>query len=55
MIGAAAGLGCFLLLCLTITSVAVLLALIWTLQGQLGPGGGSSLVPIGLRFVLGLS
>ena len=50
LIGVAAGLGCFLLLCLAITSMAVLLALIWTLQGQLGPG--SSLVPTGLQPVV---
>ncbi len=55
LIGAAAGLGCLLLLCLVIACVAALLALIWTLQGQLGPGGSSSLVPTGLQLVLGLS
>ena len=44
LIGVAAGLGCLLLLCLIIGGVAALLALTWTLQDQLGPGG-SSLVP----------
>jgi len=51
LIGAAAGLGCLLLLCLVIASMAVLLALIWTLQGQLGPAS-SSLVPSGLQLVV---
>ncbi len=48
LITLAGGLGCVLLLCLAITAVAVFLALIWTLQGQLGPGGASSLLPVAL-------
>lgn len=38
----AAGLGCVLVLCLIITVLVVFLALYWTLQGQLGPGGDSA-------------
>jgi hypothetical protein len=38
----AAGLGCVLVLCLIITVLVVFLALLWTLQGQLGPGGSSA-------------
>lgn len=38
----AAGLGCVLALCLIITVLVVFLALYWTLQGQLGPGSGST-------------
>ena len=41
LIGVAAGLGCLLLLCLIIAGLAALLALFWTLQGQLGPGSNS--------------
>jgi hypothetical protein len=41
LIGIAAGLGCLLVLCLVIAGVAGLLAGLWTLQGTLGPGGGS--------------
>ena len=51
MIGVAAGLGCLLLLCLIIAGVAALLALTWTLQGDLGPGG-SSFVPAALPSLL---
>ncbi len=40
LISVAAGLGCVLVLCAVIAVVVVVLALIWTLQGQLGPGGG---------------
>jgi hypothetical protein len=43
LIGVAAGLGCLLLLCVIITAVAGFMALTWTLQGHLGPGGGSML------------
>lgn len=42
LIGVAGGLGCVLALCLVTTVVVVILALIWTLQGQLGPGGGAA-------------
>jgi hypothetical protein len=38
----AAGLGCVLVLCLIIAVLVVFLALVWTLQGQLGPGGDSA-------------
>ena len=51
LIGVAVGLGCLLLLCLIVAGVAALLALIWTLQGQLGPGG-SSFAPSGLRLLV---
>ena len=50
LIGVAAALGCLLLLCLVMASVAALLALIWTLQGQLGPGS-SSFVPTGIQLI----
>ena len=36
LIGVAAGLGCLLLFCWIVAGVATLLALTWTLQGQLG-------------------
>ncbi len=42
LISVAAGLGCVLVLCVAISVLVVFLALIWTLQGQLGPGGGSA-------------
>ncbi|HSN76115.1 MAG TPA: hypothetical protein VL334_13650 [Anaerolineae bacterium] len=42
LIGVAAGLGCVLVLCLVIAVLVVFLALLWTLQGQLGPGGSSA-------------
>jgi hypothetical protein len=42
LIGVAAGLGCVLVLCLAMAVLVVFLALLWTLQGQLGPGGGSA-------------
>ena len=51
LIGVAAGLGCLLLLCLIIAGVAALLALTWTLQGDLGPGG-SSCVPAPLPLLV---
>lgn len=38
LIGVAAGLGCALLLCTLLGVAAVVAALVWTLQGQLGPG-----------------
>lgn len=38
-----AGLGCFIVVCLIAAVVIVGLALVWTLQGSLGPGG--SLLP----------
>ncbi len=41
LIRVAAGLGCVLVLCCVVAALVVLLALYWTLQGQLGPGGGS--------------
>jgi hypothetical protein len=41
LISVAAGFGCLLLLCVIITAVAGFMALTWTLQGHLGPGGGS--------------
>lgn len=41
LIGVAAGLGCVLTLCLLIAVVVVILALFWTLQGQLGPGSSA--------------
>lgn len=40
----AAGLGCFAVVCLVAAIVIVGLALVWTLQGSLGPG--SSLLPL---------
>lgn len=45
LIGIAGGLGCVLVLCLVIAVVVVILALIWTLQGQLGPGGAGPVIP----------
>jgi hypothetical protein len=42
LIGVAAGLGCVLVLCLVIAVLAALMALYWTLQGQLGPAGNSA-------------
>ena len=50
LMGVAAGLGCFLLLCLIVTAVAGLMALTWTLQGNLGPGG-SGLGPEALALL----
>lgn len=41
LIGVAVGLGCVLALCLLIAVVVVILALVWTLQGQLGPGSSA--------------
>ena len=35
----AAGLGCLLLACILIALIILGLALFWTVQGQLGPGG----------------
>lgn len=46
LIGVAAGLGCLILACLVLLGAAALLAYVWTMQGQLGPGG-SSLAPAG--------
>lgn len=43
LIGVAAGLGCLLLLCALIAAIAGFMALTWTLQGHLGPGGGGLL------------
>ena len=43
LIGVAAGLGCVIVLCLAIAVVVTLLALYWTLLGQLGPGAGSAI------------
>ena len=51
LIGVAVGLGCLLLLCLIVACVATFLALIWTLQDQLGPGG-SGFVPAELALLL---
>jgi hypothetical protein len=42
LIGVAAGLGCVIVLCLVTAVVVTLLALYWTLLGQLGPGGDSA-------------
>jgi hypothetical protein len=42
LISVAAGLGCVLVLCLVIGVLVTLLALYWTLLGQLGPGGGNA-------------
>lgn len=42
LIGLAAGMGCVLVLCLVVAVLVVILALFWTLQGQLGPGGGAA-------------
>jgi len=39
----AAVMGCLILVCLVIALLAGGLALIWTLEGTLGPGGSSSL------------
>lgn len=46
LIGVAAGLGCVIVLCLVIAVVVTLLALYWTLLGQLGPGGSSAIAPL---------
>lgn len=51
LIGVAAGLACLLVLCLIVAGVATLLALTWTLQDQLGPGG-SSFVPAAMALVV---
>lgn len=50
LIGVAAGLGCVLALCLIAAVAVVILALIWTLQGQLGPGG--SVLPTTVTLAL---
>ena len=50
LMGVAAGLGCLLLLCLIVAAVAGLMALTWTLQGNLGPGS-SSLGPDALTLL----
>jgi hypothetical protein len=42
LIGVAAGLGCVIALCLVVAVLVTLLALYWTLLGQLGPGGDSA-------------
>ena len=42
LISVAVGLGCVLVLCVAIAVLVVILALIWTLQGQLGPGSSSA-------------
>jgi hypothetical protein len=42
LISVAAGLGCVIVLCLVIAVVVTLLALYWTLLGQLGPGGAGA-------------
>lgn len=42
LIGVAAGLGCVITLCLVVAVLVTLLALYWTLLGQLGPGGDSA-------------
>ncbi|MEI2689832.1 MAG: hypothetical protein V9H69_08990 [Anaerolineae bacterium] len=42
LISVATGLGCVLVLCLVIGVLVTLLALYWTLLGQLGPGGASA-------------
>lgn len=44
LIGIAAGVGCLLIACLLIALLIGGLAIIWTLQGQLGPGS-SLLLP----------
>lgn len=45
----AMGMGCLLALCLALACIATLLALYWTLKGQLGPAGGDeSLLPSAL-------
>ncbi len=38
LIGVAAGLGCAIVICAFLSIAAIFTALIWTLQGQLGPG-----------------
>lgn len=38
LIGVAASLGCAIVACTVLSIAAVAAALIWTLQGQLGPG-----------------
>lgn len=38
LLSTAAGLGCFVILCLIAAVIIVGLAVIWTLQGSLGPG-----------------
>jgi len=54
LISVAAGLGCVIVLCLAIAVLVTLLALYWTLLGQLGPGGGSAL-PAALLAAAGLA
>lgn len=46
LLGVTAGLGCFLIACAVTALLSVGLALIWTLQGSLGPGG--SWLPLAL-------
>jgi hypothetical protein len=38
LVGVAVGLGCAIVLCALLSVAAVIAALVWTLQGQLGPG-----------------
>lgn len=42
LIGIAVGLGCLIVLCVLVCLATVFLALLWTLQGQLGPGDSST-------------
>lgn len=44
LIATAVGLGCLILLCLVIVGVAVVMALVWTAEGTLGPSGLAPLV-----------
>lgn len=44
LLSVTAGLGCFLIACAVMALLVVGLALIWTLQGNLGPG--NSLLPL---------
>ena len=53
LISVAAGLGCVIVLCLAIAVLVTLLALYWTLLGQLGPGG--SALPAALLAAAGLA
>lgn len=39
LFGVAGGLGCLLALCIVTTLIAVGMALLWTVQGSLGPAG----------------
>jgi hypothetical protein len=39
LIGVSVSLGCFMVICILLAVLVVGVALLWTLEGQLGPGG----------------